>query len=174
MAAITYRGWSARWLFVLTAIVLFGLASGSQAVSGDGSGGDAAYHNQKGLDYFNKGFYDHGPKRQVQEAEQNYGLATAEFKRALSLDPASADAHRNLARLYYVQKNFDGAAQEYKKVTELASYDLDAYVNLALAYIELGKYDAAIETLRAAKTQTADQKAREKLDTYIDKVRQRQ
>jgi tetratricopeptide (TPR) repeat protein len=150
------------------------LAGGSLAVAADGSGEDALYHNQKGVEYFSKAFHEHTPKRQAQEAERNYALAAAEFKKALSIDPSSVDAHRNLARLYYIQTNFTGAVQEYQKVTQLDSKDLDAYVNLALAYIQLAQYNSAIEVLQEAKTHTTDQKAREKLDTYIDKVRQHQ
>jgi tetratricopeptide (TPR) repeat protein len=132
---------------------------------------EAGCHNQQGMDYFKKGFYDHAPKNQAAEAERNYGLAVKEFKAAISRDLSFTDAHRNLARVYFVQKNFAGAAEEYKRVTELAPDDLDAYVNLALALIELNKPDDAIQALVKAKEQTSDPKALATLDSYIAKVR---
>jgi tetratricopeptide (TPR) repeat protein len=132
---------------------------------------EADYHNQQGVEYFKKGFYDHTPRQQAEEAERNYGLAVKEFKAAIAKDPSFLEAHRNLARVYNVQRNFEGAAEEYQRVTELAPGDLDAYVNLALACIELKRFDEAIQALERAKTQTSDQKILKTLDGYIAKVR---
>ncbi len=159
-----------RLLAVLVAAVILSFLCAPGALCQGAGGGQAAYHNQLGMEYFKKGFYDHAPKNQVAESEQNYGLAIKEFKAAISKDPFYTDAHRNLARVYYVQKNFDGAAQEYKRVTELAPTDLDAYVNLALALIELKRLDEAIQTLENAKQQTSDAKVLDTLDKYISKV----
>jgi len=128
-------------------------------------------HNQRGMEYFNKGFFDHTPKDQVDEAERNYGLALKEFKAAISKDPFYPDAHRNLARLYYLRKDFENAALLYKRVTELEPGDLESYVNLALVLIELKRFDEAVQALGNAKMQTSDPKVLEKLDTYISKVR---
>ena len=136
----------------------------------DSGTGDAGYHNQQGMEYFKKGFYDHTPKHQDAEAEKNYEFAVKEFSAAISKDPSSAEAHRNLARVYHVQKNFAGAAEEYKRVTELDSGDLDAYVNCALACVELKRFDEAIQLLKDAKDQTSDPKVLETLDSYIAKV----
>ncbi|MBN1547710.1 MAG: tetratricopeptide repeat protein [Syntrophaceae bacterium] len=127
-------------------------------------------HNQQGLAYFKQGFYEHAPRNQGVEAERNYGLAIREFKAAISLDPFYTEAHRNLARVYYVQKNFHGAAEEYQRVTELDPGNLDAYVNLALSLIELNKLDEAIQALQHAKDQTSDPEALQSLETYISKV----
>ncbi|MEA5113855.1 MAG: tetratricopeptide repeat protein [Geobacteraceae bacterium] len=132
---------------------------------------DAGLHNRQGMEYFKKGFYDHAPKKQAAEAERNYGLAIREFKAAISKDTAHTEAHRNLARVYYLQKNFEGAAEEYRRVTELAPNDLDAYVNLALALIEMKRTEEAIQTLENAKSRTSDPTALETLDSYISKVR---
>ena len=141
-----------------------------KAMCQDTGGGEAGIHNQQGMEYFKKGFYDHTPKHQDAEAERNYGFAVKEFTAAIAKDPSSAEAHRNLARVYHVQKNFAGAAAEYKRVTELDSGDLDAYVNCALAFVELKRFDEAIQLLKDAKGQTLDPKALESLDSYIDKV----
>ncbi len=157
-------------LAVLIATVILAFLCAPGAFCQSGGAGEAGYHNQQGMEYFKKGFYDHAPKNQVAESERNYGLAIKEFKAAISGDPFYTDAHRNLARVYYVQKNFDGAAEEYKKVTELSPGDLDAYVNLALAFIELKRLDEAIQALENAKQQTSDAKVLETLETYISKV----
>ncbi len=133
--------------------------------------GQANDHNQKGLEYFKQGFYKHTPNNEIAEAEKNYGLAIKEFKEAISQDPFYPEAHRNLARLYFLQKNFDGAAEQYQSVTELTPGDLDAYVNLALALIELKRFDQAVQSLERAKLQTSDTQVLEKLDSYIAKVR---
>lgn len=133
-------------------------------------GGEGGIHNRQGMEYFKKGFYDHTPKHQDAEAEMNYGFAVKEFTAAIAQDPSSLEAHRNLARVYHVQKNFAGAAEEYKRVTELAPDDLDAYVNGALAFIELKRFDEAIQTLERAKGQTSDPKVLDTLDAYIVKV----
>lgn len=130
----------------------------------------ADYHNQRGIEYFKKGFYDHTPKNQAEDAERSYGLAETEFQEAVARDPFLTDAHRNLARLYYVQKNFRGAADEYKRVTELTPGDVDAYVNLALSLTQINKYDEAIQALKNAKQQTSDPKALKTLDEYISRA----
>lgn len=132
---------------------------------------EAGIHNQQGMEYFKKGFYDHAPKNQGEEAQKNYSYAVSEFKTAIAKDSSFTEAHRNLARLYYVQKNFAGAAEEYKKVTELTPGDLDAYVNLALALIELQRLDEVILALEDARGQTFDPKALTTLDSSLAKVR---
>jgi tetratricopeptide (TPR) repeat protein len=135
---------------------------------------EAGRYNRQGMVYFKRGFYDHAPKKESAEAERNYGLAVKEFKSAIARAPSLTDPHRNLARVYYVQKNFAGAAEEYKKVTELAPADLDAYINLALALIELNRVDEAIKSLENAKCQTSDPRALATLNNYISKVRAHQ
>lgn len=156
---------------LVVGLMMMGFLAVPMAYSQGKSANEAGYHNQQGLEYFKKGFYDHTPKQQAVEAERNYSLAIKEFKAAIAKDPSFMEAHRNLARVYYVQKNFDGAAEEYQRVTELASSDLDAYVNLALAYIELKRFDEAIQALEKAKIQTPDPKVLKTLDGYIAKVR---
>lgn len=135
---------------------------------------DAGYHNRQGLEYFNKGFYEHTPRHQDTEAARSYRLAVKEFTAAIEKDSTSAEAHRNLARVYYVQKNFAGAAEEYRRVTELSPDDLDAYVNASLACIELKRFDEAIQLLQSAKGRTSDPKALETLDSYIAKTTDQQ
>ncbi len=163
-----------KLLAVAAAAVSLAFLAVPGALSQDMGGGEAGFHNRKGVEYFKQGFYVHTPKHQAAEAERNYGLAVKEFKTAISKDPTFTEPHRNLARLYYIQKNFGGAAEEYGRVTELAPDDLDAYVNLALALIELKRPDEAIRALENAKGHTGDPKALETLDSYIAKIRDHQ
>lgn len=163
-----------RLLAVTAPMMILAFLFAPGALGQDNGAGQPAYHNQRGMEYFKKGFYDHTPKNQKAEANRNYGLAIKEFKAAISKDPSYTEAHRNLARLYYLQQNFVGAAEEYQRVTELTPSDLDAYVNLALALIELKRLDEAIRTLEKAKGQTSDPKALKTLDTLISKVRAHQ
>ena len=160
------------FLAVIAGTVMLVLLFSPPALCHDGDAGEAGYHNQRGTEYFKKGFYDQAPKKQAADAERNYGFAIKEFRAAISRDSSFTDAHRNLARVYYVQKNFEGAAEEYGRVTELAPGDLDAYVNLALALAELKRFGEAIRALEDAKQQTPDPKARDTLDGYIAKARE--
>ena len=135
----------------------------------DDSAGES-YHIQKGMEYYKKGFYELAPKRQQEEARQNYDLAVSEFQKAISMNPGSEEAHRNLARVYYVQKNFEEAAKEYQKVTQLNPYDIDAHVILALTLTKMNKFEDAIAQLQNAKAWTTDEKVLEKLNGYIQKL----
>jgi tetratricopeptide (TPR) repeat protein len=129
-----------------------------------------SYHNQKGLNHFKKGFYKLTPKQKKQEALKEYGLAIQEYNKALVINPDYAEAHRNLARVYYVQKKYLKAAEHYKKLTNLDPYDIDAYVLTALAYAEAQKYSEAKEELEIAKNITTNPVIHKKLNNYIEKI----
>lgn len=161
----------ARLLAVLACTLALALIPLPGAFCQETAAGEAASRNQRGLEYFNKGYYEHAPKNQSVEVEKNYGLAVKEFKAAIAKDSTNPTAHQNLARVYFLQKNFDGAIKEYQTVVALVPDDLDAYVNLALACLELKKPDEAIQALEDAKGQTSDPKALETLDSYLAKVR---
>jgi tetratricopeptide (TPR) repeat protein len=163
-----------RLLFLFLGMLVFAIAfvsTEAQAGSPDGKGIEA-YHNQKGLEYYHKGFNDLTPKKKDKEAEQNYQQAIAEFEKAIAASPDYVEAHRNLARVYYVKKDFQRAAEQYKKVTVLDPTDVDSYVNLSLAYIKLDRYDDAILELENAKAQTSDGSVIKKLDEYIQKIQE--
>jgi tetratricopeptide (TPR) repeat protein len=159
-----------RLLAVMGIAVIFTILSIPAAFCQINKAGEAEYHNQQGMTYFKKGFYDHAPKNQVADTERNYGLAIREFKAALESDPFHIDAHRNLARVYYVKKDFNSAAGEYRRVTELLPGDIDAYVILALSLTKLRRFDEAIEALESGKQHTSDPEVLNKLDTYIAKI----
>jgi tetratricopeptide (TPR) repeat protein len=133
----------------------------------------AASHVQKGLEYFNEAFYGRIPKGENREADQYYDLATGEFKKAITADPKSIQAHRNLAKVYYVRKQYANAADEYRAVTTLDPWDVDAFVQLALTYTYLNRDDQAIEQLQIARSHTNDPVAIGKLDGYIQKIREK-
>jgi tetratricopeptide (TPR) repeat protein len=138
-----------------------------------GQTGREAEHNRKGLEYFKEGFYQKLPKGQQREADRAFDLATAEFQNAIALKPDFVEAHRNLARLYYVRRQLSKAAESYRNVISLAPRDIDAHVQLALAYVELERFDEAVHQLELARTQTDDREAIRKLDGYIQKIRER-
>jgi len=161
-------------LFLFLGMLVFAITSVStvaQAGPPDGKGIEA-YHNQKGLEYYHKGFNDLTPKKKDREVEQNYQQAIAEFEKAVAANPDYVEAHRNLARVYYVKKDYQRAAEQYKKVTMLDPTDVDSYVNLSLACMKLNRYDDAIQELENAKAQTSDGSVIKKLDEYIQKIQQ--
>jgi len=135
-----------------------------------GQSAKEADHNRKGLEYFNQGFYQHLPKGQQREADQSFDLAAAEFKEAIAANPKSAQAYRNLARLYYVRKDFPQAADAYKTVTVLEPRDIDAYVQLALSYTQFDRFEDAARALEIAKANADKAEVIAKLDEYIRKL----
>jgi len=136
--------------------------------------GRASDHNRQGLQYFNEAFYKQLPKGKQQEAEQYFDLAAAEFKKALAANPKNVDAHRNLARLYYVRKDFPQAIDAYRMVTILEPRNIDAYLQLALSYTRVERFEEAVGVLEAAKTNTDDPEVLGKLNGYIRKIRERE
>ena len=140
---------------MLLALLLI-FAGGPFAVCQAQGGGSS--HNENGLKYFKKGFYEYAPHNKHQEANQYYEMAAAEFKKAIAANEGDAAAHRNLARVYHVQQKYALSAAEYKRVTELNPQDVDAYVNLAVAYTHLNRFDEATRAARAG--QDEDQRPR--------------
>ena len=128
---------------------------------------DNTYYKEKGMHYFNEGFYKLTPRGKNNEARKQYQLAINAFKEALKIKE-DKDTRSKLARVYYVQQDYEMAAGEYMKASQLDPYDIDTYVNLALTYMDLKKFNKAIETLEAAKTWTADENIIMKLNSYIE------
>jgi tetratricopeptide (TPR) repeat protein len=149
---------------VFFGIIVFGAEEVDKSIQGE------SYHNQKGLSHFKNGFYNFTPKHQKEEAKKEYEFAIQEYKKALSVNPDYAEAHRNLARVYYVQKKYLNAAEHYKKLTYLDPYDIDAYILTALSYAEAKKYSEAKKELENAKNMTSDPIIQKKLNDYIKKI----
>ena len=72
------------------------------------------------------------------------------YHQALELDPALADAHVNLGRLYHEAKRPAPAETHYRAAAHQASADPVAHFNLAVLLEELGRIDEAIEAYRRA------------------------
>lgn len=142
----------------------YGAEEGSSSIPSE------SYHNEKGLSHFKNGFYNFTPKHQKEKAKKEYELAIQEFKKSLDVNPDYAEAHRNLARVYYVQKKYLKAAEHYKKLTYLDRYDIDAYILTALSYAEAKKYSEAKKELENASNMTSDPIIQKKLNDYIKKI----
>jgi len=156
-----------KWVFAVflfPALALYSVA-GAQEVRKD-----AGYYIERGMGYFNKGYYDEIPKGKALEASQSLDRAIEEFKQAILVNKDSVQAHRNLARAYYVQKRYLEAALQYRKVTGLNPSDINTYVLTALAYTRVQKFAEAIEQLKTARTFTSDETVIQKLDDYIHKI----
>jgi tetratricopeptide (TPR) repeat protein len=131
---------------------------------------DEVYYNEQGLNYFNQGYYKLLPQGRTQEADQMLEQAIVSFRQAIAIKENYADAHRNLARVYYVQKLFTEAAREYERLIELTPDDVDAYVKLAITYTKLDKYPEAIDVLEKAKETTSDEQVVYQLNEYIQRL----
>ena len=159
---------------VLLLILVF--SSGGFAASGNAPGAlpEQAIINQQGLTHFKRGYYEMIPRGRKAEAQQEMARAEQAFIRAIEIDPDFTDAHRNLARLYYLQKKFDQAAIEYSHVLRLDPGDIDTYVQMAVVDTELGNFEAAVNYLEAAKKETDDEQVIQKLNDYIQKIQEAQ
>ena len=82
---------------------------------------------------------------QLQEAE------TA-FKRAVTLDPASAQAHSELGDTYFRLENCEDAEFELTQATSLDPNNLSAAANLAIALFECGDVAGSVPRLQQAIT----------------------
>jgi tetratricopeptide (TPR) repeat protein len=72
------------------------------------------------------------------------------YHQALELDPAMADAHVNLGRLYHEAKQPAQAEAHYRAAAQQTSDDPVAHFNLAVLLEELGRTDEAIQAYRCA------------------------
>lgn len=131
---------------------------------------DEVYHNELGLNYFIQGYYKLKPQGKVEEADELIEQAITAFKQAIALNETYVDAHRNLAKVYYLQKRLPEAEEEYKRLVDLTLYDIDACVRLASAYAMQDKYLEAIDILEKAKKITNDTRVVNQLDGFIQKL----
>jgi tetratricopeptide (TPR) repeat protein len=72
------------------------------------------------------------------------------YRQALELDPAMADAHVNLGRLYHDAKEHAHAEAHYRAAARQAPDDPVAHFNLAVLLEERGRPDEAIQSYRSA------------------------
>jgi tetratricopeptide (TPR) repeat protein len=123
-----------------------------------------------GIGHFDKAFYDFTPKGRHNEAAVEFDAAITAFDRELAANPASAEAHRYLARIYAARKQFVKAAGHYDKVAALEPFNVDVCILSALAWVDAKDPAEARLRLIEAKSRTADPRVLEKLDEYIGKV----
>lgn len=131
---------------------------------------EEALINQKGLSHFKRGYYEMIPRGRKVEAQQEMTRAEQAYIRAIEINRDFIDAHRNLARLYYLQGKFEQAGIEYAQVMRLDPGDIDNYVQMAVVKAELGDFQEAIHYLEAAKEQTDEENILRRLDEYIQKL----
>ncbi|HEX8706285.1 MAG TPA: social motility TPR repeat lipoprotein Tgl, partial [Myxococcaceae bacterium] len=82
---------------------------------------------------------------QAQQAG-NIQEAINEFKRAVDLDPDSADAHNALGILLHLSyKRYDEAIKHYERALEVRPNFSEARTNLANVYLDQDRYDEAIK-----------------------------
>jgi tetratricopeptide (TPR) repeat protein len=155
---------------LLTAVFLLA-ACIAAAVGGPLQSEKAPDHNRKGLRYYDEAFYQQLPKGRQREADALFDLAITEFKAAISANPKSVAAYRNLARVLYLRQDYLLAADAYRTVTILEPRDIDAYLFLALSYTQADRFAEALQALETAKTMTKDPEAIGKLDGYIKKIK---
>jgi tetratricopeptide (TPR) repeat protein len=156
------------WILPAIAFLAFSVSAGASAPPQTAK---ESAHNRKGLEYYDEAFYRQLPNGKHREANGYFDLAVSEFKQAIAVNPRYTEAHRNLARLYYVRKDFPQAANSYRTVTILDPQDIDAYLQLALAYTEMDRFPEAIQALEAAKAHSSNPEILTKLDGYIAKLR---
>jgi tetratricopeptide (TPR) repeat protein len=72
------------------------------------------------------------------------------YHQALELDPAMADAHVNLGRLYHEGRQPAEAEAHYRAAVQQTPDDPVAHFNLAVLLDELGRSDEAIQAYRCA------------------------
>jgi tetratricopeptide (TPR) repeat protein len=70
------------------------------------------------------------------------------LKRAIALDPASADAHLQLGNLYSQRRQYAEAVPEYKEALRLSPNVPDAHFRLGQAYVHLGEKDLGEKELQ--------------------------
>jgi tetratricopeptide (TPR) repeat protein len=125
------------------------------------------FYNHMGEKYFQNGFCDMMPHGNRQDAYQSLVNAEQAFKQAIEINYYNTDAHRNLARLYYVEKKFDLADVEYATTIRLDPSNIDARVDMALLQAERGNPQEAIRCLQDAKNRTRDPGTIQRLNRYM-------
>ena len=78
------------------------------------------------------------------------GPAIEEFRIAIQLDPAYADAYNNLGVAYGNKGMTDAAIEQFRKAIELNPGSAEAHNNLGFAYGKAGKVDEGIEEYKTA------------------------
>lgn len=113
----------------------------------------AENHYYAGLDHF---------------ADGRYQEAIEEYRQALTIDPALADAMHGLARVLQDLERYDEAIDVASKITELNPDDVLAHISLSIIFQKKGMIaEAEAEANKARilgwKKQLQEQKAQQKM-----------
>ena len=126
---------------------------------------------QKGLEFMEKFFKLHDPKKNIASDYSYYGrllqmsgkdtLAIANFKKALVLDSTKTDVYEALAKLYSTNKMHNEAVASYKKMIALGADSVNTWFQIGKEYYFEGdnyraKYDSLMTRQKAGKVQFAD------------------
>lgn len=122
-----------------------------------------AYLN-RGLEYFDKGYYDqaindysasidldagkadvYNNRGTAYQAKRDFDRAIADFDKAISLDPRHALAYNNRGIAHAGKGEFDLAIASYDRAIGLSPAYADAYNNRGYAHARTGENDRAIE-----------------------------
>jgi tetratricopeptide (TPR) repeat protein len=79
--------------------------------------------------------------RQTETSQAFLDQVESLLKRAITLDPSSADAHLQLGNLYSQRRQYAEAVPEYQQALRLSPNVPDAHFRLGQAYIHLGEKD---------------------------------
>jgi tetratricopeptide (TPR) repeat protein len=71
-------------------------------------------------------------------------LAMAELKKAIQLDPKSAESHYELGRILFEQGSYLASVEQFQTTEALSPAFVKAYHNLGLAYAALGENTKAV------------------------------
>lgn len=105
-------------------------------------------------------------------AAGNPVAATARLREAVTLDPANAEAHRQLAQLLLASGARETALAELRAVTRLEPNDKDAWRQLAAAQFAAGQYAAAADSYHTLMDVSSEALADDRLQlAYADALR---
>ena len=96
---------------------------------------DAAFYNNRGIDYRKEGKLD---------------LAIKDFDKAIELNPEFAEAYNNLGNAYDDKGDFDKAIVNFNTAIKFKSDFVDAYVNRGVAYGKRDEFNKAIADFTTA------------------------
>lgn len=129
----------------------------------------ARAHNNLGVAYSTKGFYDYAESeyRKTMELhpgdiEAHYNMGNAyerngkadaaieEYMEVLRYHPGHADAYNNIGGIYKNRQLFDRAIASYKKAIQRNPFNPHYYNNLGLVYHESRQYGEAVREFKKA------------------------
>ena len=160
-----------RWILLSgAALAAFSVLFSTSLNAGPALPDAAAQHADRAKAFFDEGFYGWLARGNRSEAQARFELAVRENRRAVELNPNLEQAHRQLARIYHVQKRYDEEIGARREVLRLDPSDVDERVRLADVLTRERRFPEALVELRTARAYTDDPHAVELIDRYIEIV----